>query len=166
MSAARRVILISATLALAVAPLAVHAQQAPQTARIGWLASGGADRNSAFITSFRQAMRDLGYVEGNNLVIEARYASGQFDKVPGLAAGLIAVKPDVLIVEGTPAAQEAKKASSSIPIVMTVVADPIGAALVDSLARPGGNVTGLTDFKALGLSPPQSVLARAEGVIQ
>jgi putative ABC transport system substrate-binding protein len=86
-------------------------------------------------------------LEGTTFIIEARYAAGQFEKVPSLAAELIALKPDVLIVEGTPAAQGAKKASSTIPIVMTIVADPIGAGLVDSLARPGGNVTGLTDFQ-------------------
>jgi len=81
------------TVAFVMAPQTVLAQQAPKTARIGWLASGGADRNSVFLTSFSQAMRELGYLEGNNLIIEARYAAGQYKKLPALAAEVIALKP-------------------------------------------------------------------------
>jgi putative tryptophan/tyrosine transport system substrate-binding protein len=129
---------------LLVAPLAARGQQAGKMARIGWLSSGGVERNSRFVATFRQGLKELGYVEGKDVFFEERYAEGQFEKLPALAADLIRLKSDVLVVEGTPAAQAAKTASSVIPIVMTLVADPVGDGLVTSLAQPGGNVTGFS----------------------
>ena len=130
------------TVAFVMAPQTVLAQQAPKTARIGWLASGGADRNSVFLTSFSQAMRELGYLEGNNLIIEARYAAGQYEKLPALAAEVIALKPDILVTEGTPATQTAKRASSTIPIVMTIIADPVAAGSSTASRAPAATSPG------------------------
>jgi putative ABC transport system substrate-binding protein len=94
----------------------------------------------------RMALRDLGYVEGQNLVVDVRAAEGRNQRFPGLAAELVALKPDAIVAESTPAAVAAKAATATIPIVMMAVSDPVGSGLVASLARPGGNVTGVTDF--------------------
>jgi ABC-type uncharacterized transport system substrate-binding protein len=91
-----------------------------------------------------QALRDLGYVEGRNVVLEVRYAEGRNERFPSLAAELVNLKVDVLVAQSTPAAIAAKQASSSVPIVMVVVGDPLGAKLIESLAHPGGNVSGLS----------------------
>jgi len=93
-------------------------------------------------------LRELGYVEGKTVVIEPRHAAGRFDRLPELALELVRLKVDVLVVSGAPAAHAAKKATGTIPIVITNAADPVGTGLVASLARPGGNVTGLSDFNA------------------
>src|SRR5262249_23290869 len=90
-----------------------------------------------------QGLRDLGYVEGRNLVIEDRNAGGKPDRLPALAAELVALKVEVLVASGTPAARAAKQATQTVPIVFTAIASPITSGLVTSLARPGGNVTGL-----------------------
>lgn len=94
--------------------------------------------------AFRQGLRDAGYAEGRDVVIEWRSASGDYDKIAGLAADLVQSKVEVIVVENTNAALAAKRATSTIPIVMTIVADPVGSGLVASLAHPGGNVTGLS----------------------
>jgi putative tryptophan/tyrosine transport system substrate-binding protein len=94
--------------------------------------------------AFLEGMRALGYVEGQNLVMEYRGAAGQYERFPALAAELVRLKVDVLLVPNTPAALAAKQATSTIPIVMTAIADPVGSGLVASLARPGGNITGVT----------------------
>ena len=91
----------------------------------------------------------MGYVEGKNIAIEQRYADGQFDKIPELAAELVRLKVDVLVAYGDSAIPVAKKATSTIPIVMTVHPDPVGEGIVASLARPGGNVTDLSDLYAV-----------------
>jgi putative ABC transport system substrate-binding protein len=121
------------------APLAVEAQQAAKIARIGYLAPNLAT-GSHLREAFRQGLRDLGYVEGRNLVIESRGAEGKFERFPALAAELVALKVDVIVASGTLAALAAKRATRSIPIVFPTLGDPATDGLVASFARPGGNV--------------------------
>jgi putative tryptophan/tyrosine transport system substrate-binding protein len=125
---------------LALCPSA-DAQQLKKVPRIGWLIG----TNQARIEAFRQGLRDLGYIEGQNLIIEYRYAEGKLDRLPELAAELVRLKVDAIFVQSTPAVQAAKKATTTIPIV-SVSGDPVGLGLVASLARPGGNVTGLANL--------------------
>jgi putative tryptophan/tyrosine transport system substrate-binding protein len=122
------------------APLTAEAQQATKVHRIGCLSAGERD---PYMEAFLEGMRTLGYVEGQNFVMEYRYAAGQYERLPALAAELVRLKVDVLMVVSTPAALALKNATTTIPIVMTGVGDPVGSGLVASLARPGGNVTGL-----------------------
>jgi len=132
---------------LGVAPLAPEAQQPTHVHRIGVLlgpAPGPGPGRGPNLEAFLEGMRALGYVEGQNLVIEYRWAEGQFERFPDLAAELVRLKVDVLVVPITPAALAAKHATKTIPIVMVSVGDPVGSGLVASLARPGGNVTGLS----------------------
>jgi putative ABC transport system substrate-binding protein len=128
---------------LFVAPLAAEAQEAAKVARIGWLAVNLA-ANPRLREAFLQGLRDLGYVEGRNVVIEDRSAEGKPERVPALAAELVALKVDVIVTSGTPQALAAKHATRSVPIVFAGVSDPVKSGLVTSLARPGGNVTGLS----------------------
>jgi putative tryptophan/tyrosine transport system substrate-binding protein len=131
-------------LGLLAAPLAAEAQQAAKIARIGYLVTSLAARPH-LQEAFRQGLRDLGYVEGRNVVIEYRDAEGKFERLPALAAELVALKVDVIVAaDGTPPALAAKRATSTLPIVFAAVADPVTSGLVTSLARPGGNVTGLS----------------------
>jgi len=123
-----------------------EAQQAKKIPRIGFLESGGADRTKSRLAAFQQGLQELGYLEGKNIVIEQRYAGGKFERLPELAAELVRLKVDVILAGGAPAAHAAKQITTTIPIVMGNAADPVGTGLVQSLARPGGNVTGLSDF--------------------
>jgi putative ABC transport system substrate-binding protein len=132
------------TALLSVAPF-VQAQQAGKVARIGILSStpsAAAQR----LETFRQGLRDLGWVEGKNIIIEYRYSEGRIDREPELAAELVRLKVDVIFVGGAQPALAAKKATTTIPIVMAYAGDPVGLGLVASLARPGGNVTGLSSL--------------------
>jgi putative tryptophan/tyrosine transport system substrate-binding protein len=124
----------------------VEAQQPAKVPRIGVLAGSSASGESPRVEAFRQGLRDLGHVEDKNIAIEYRYANAKFDKLPALADELIRLKVDVLVVSTTPAVQAARNATGTIPIVFFGVFDPIAAGLVDSLARPGGNVTGFTNI--------------------
>jgi putative ABC transport system substrate-binding protein len=129
---------------LLTAPLVAEAQQAAKIARIGYLASNLA-ANPHLAEAFRQGLRDLGYVEGRNIVIEYRSAEGKPERFPALAAELVALKVDVIVLAGgTLAALAAKQATRTIPIVFPAAADAVTSGLVTSLARPGGNVTGLS----------------------
>src|SRR5450432_2321142 len=125
-------------------PSAADAQ--PKIARIGYLASNLA--NQGPLEAFRQGLRDLGYVEGRNLVIEYRDAQGKLEPLPTLAAELVALKVDVILATSTAAALAAKQTTSVVPIVFATVPDPVASGLVASLARPGGNVTGLSNLNA------------------
>jgi putative ABC transport system substrate-binding protein len=125
-------------------PFAAHAQQAGKTWRIGMLETTGEAAKPADITAFRQALRGLGYVEGQNLNIEYRSADGRPDRFPALATELIALKVDLIVTRGTPAAVAAKNATKTIPIVMAAIGDPL--LIVASLARPEGNITGFSAF--------------------
>jgi putative ABC transport system substrate-binding protein len=132
------------TLSLTLAPLAMEAQQAGRVPRIGWLAAGSAAATMPLTDAFRQGLRQLGYVEGKDIVIEYRYAEGKLDRLPELAGEIVQLKVDVIVVGNTAAIQAAKKATSTIPTVMVGSGDPVGLGLVTSLARPGGNLTGLS----------------------
>jgi ABC-type uncharacterized transport system substrate-binding protein len=121
------------------------AQQPAKLHRIGVL-SGGVPGSSPDIEAFRQGLRDLGYVEGKNLVIEYRYSERDVNRYPDLLSDLLRLKVNVIICEGTSATIAAKKATSTVAIVMTSTTDPVGNGLIASLARPGGNVTGLTSI--------------------
>jgi len=127
-------------------PLGVHAQQS-RLARIGALVLTNADAQSLG-KELREGLRELGYVEGQNFAFELRSADGNADRLPELAAELVRLQVDVIVAAYTPCALAAKRATTSIPIVMAAVADPIGSGLVQSLARPGGNVTGFSNMAA------------------
>jgi putative ABC transport system substrate-binding protein len=143
----RRRFLLTSVAGVLVTPLAAGAQQAAKIARIGWLA-GNRAASPHLPEAFRQGLRDLGYVESGNVVIEYRDAEGKFERLPALAAELVALKVDVIVAGGTPQALAAKQATRTVPIVFAAAGDPVTSGLVTSLARPGGNVTGLT-----GLGP-------------
>jgi putative ABC transport system substrate-binding protein len=129
-------------LGLLVAPFVAEAQQAAKVARIGYLA-GNLAANPPQHEAFRQGLRDLGNVEGRNVVIEYRSAEGRFERLPALAAELVGLKVDVIVTSDTPAALAAKQATRTVPVVFSFAVDPVTSGLVTSLARPGGNVTGL-----------------------
>jgi len=134
---------IVAALSMGLGAADLGAQPPPgKIARIGFLHPGTPPNASADV--FRQTLRDLGYVEGRNVAIEFRWAEGRMDRLSPLAAELVALKPDVIVVGTTPAIKAVAEKTKSIPIVMTVVADPVADGLVQSLGHPGGNVTGLT----------------------
>ena len=140
---------VTLTLSLLVAPLTAAAQQPTKVYRIGRLSSGSSPLPHELnpnLEAFRQGLRALGYVEGQNLVIEYRYAEGQEDRCPGLAAELVRLPVDVLVAAGTAPIQAAQHATSTIPIVMAWGTDPVAQGFVASLARPGGNITGLSSI--------------------
>jgi putative ABC transport system substrate-binding protein len=139
----RRTFMVMLTGGIVAAPLAAEAQQAAKIARIGFLASNLA-ANPHLPEAFRQGLRDLGYVEGRNVMIEYRDAEGKSERLPALAAELVVLKVDVIVVASTPPALAAKQATKTIPIVFTAVGDAVTDGLVASLARPGGNITGLS----------------------
>ncbi|MEO8442964.1 MAG: ABC transporter substrate-binding protein, partial [Betaproteobacteria bacterium] len=143
-----REFLIAAT--LLAAPLAASAQShMNKIPRIGYLSVATAERDKDWLTALRQGMKDLGYIEGKNIAIEVRHAAGYTEQLLPLAMELVTLKIDIFVVYGAPAAvHAAQKADSKIPIVMTVGVDPVRNGLVASLARPGGNVTGLSDLHA------------------
>jgi putative ABC transport system substrate-binding protein len=122
------------------------AQQRGKVPRIGFLGNSTPALEENLIGPFREGLRDLGYVEGKNIVIEWRWAEGKYERFPTLIAELIASKVDVIVTAGTPSTQAYQKARTSIPLVMVAVGDPIGTGIVASLNRPGGNITGLTSM--------------------
>ena len=121
-----------------------EAQEPKKVARIGYLAFGSPSTIPARIEAFRQGLRELGYVEGKNIFIEWRSAEGNADRLPALAAELVRLKVDVIVTNGPYSTRAAKAATVTIPIVMAAVGDPVGDGIVASLARPGGNITGLS----------------------
>jgi putative ABC transport system substrate-binding protein len=125
-------------------PLAARAQQQTKIARIGILGLVSAAAVAPYVNAVRAGLRDLGYIEGKNLIIEYRFGDGNYDRLPNLAAQLVHLNVDVLVTFAAPGTQAAKFATSTIPIVMAVTADAIGTGLIASLAHPGGNVTGTT----------------------
>ena len=120
------------------------AQQAKKVPRIGYLGATSRSTNPARIEAFRQGLSELGYVEGKNIVIEYRFAEGKLDRFPALASELVRLKVDVVLTGGPIATRSAKQATATIPIVMAYDDDPVGSGFVTSLARPGGNITGLS----------------------
>jgi putative tryptophan/tyrosine transport system substrate-binding protein len=142
-------LVVTLALAILVAPLATNAQPAGQVYRIGFLRES--QPPTAWVEAFQQGLRERGYVEGQNVVVDFRVADGSLDQLPQLAEELVRSKVDILMVPNMPAALAAKQATSTIPIVMVAISDPVGNGLVASLARPGGNITGLAAF------PPEFV---------
>jgi len=120
--------------------------QAGKTPRIGFLGNSTAALEANLIGPWREGLRDFGYVEGQNVAVEYRWAEGRYERFPALIAELLALKVDVIVTAGTPAAQAVKRATSTIPLVMIAVGDPVGTRLVSSLGRPGGNATGLVSI--------------------
>ena len=131
--------------ALVAAPLASFAQQPAKASRVGVLATLSASVFASRVDALRGGLRDLGYVEGRNIVIEPRSAE-KFDRMPELAAELVSLKVDIIVAGGTPAIRAARQASEAMPIVIAAVGDAVAGGLVASLARPGGNTTGSTYF--------------------
>jgi ABC-type uncharacterized transport system substrate-binding protein len=127
----------------------VDAQQPKKISRVGYLAAVSAAADAPRLEAFRQGLRDLGYIEGQNMIIEYRHESGGFERLPELVAELVGQKPDVLVAVTTNAVQTAQKATTTIPIVFMGVTDPVTTGLVESLARPGGNITGITNMAAI-----------------
>jgi len=146
----RRRFLLTSLAGVLAAPLAAEAQQTTKVWRIGYLGYGYATE-ARDLEAFRQRLRDLGYVEGKNLVIESRVVESSFERLPALAAELVGLKLDAVAAYGNATILALKRATQTIPIVMIAAGDPVGAGLVSSLARPGGNVTGLSNL-AEGLS--------------
>ena len=147
MSGMRRREFVSLLSGAAAWPFAAGAQQLGKLSTIGFL-HYGSPGPSPEVDAFRQGLRDLGYIEGKNINIEYRFASGRVERLPELAAELVHLKPDVIVSPTTAASLSAKQATGTIPIVIAGVADAVGAGLVASIARPGGNVTGLTSISA------------------
>jgi putative tryptophan/tyrosine transport system substrate-binding protein len=130
-------------------PLAGEAQQPGKVPRVGFLGPRSRSDGTPYLDAFLQGLRELGWVEGQNIAIEYRFAEGRLDRLAALAAELVRLKVDVILAASTPPAVAAKSATSTIPIVMATSADPVELGLVASLARPGGNVTGLSFSVAL-----------------
>jgi putative ABC transport system substrate-binding protein len=137
------VLMLTLTLTVSVALLTSEAQPAGKVPRVGVIVETSA--NAVHVTAFGQGLDELGYIEGQNIVVEYRYAHGLLDRVPQLAAELIGLDVDVLVVGGTVSAQSAKAVTRTVPVVFTLAGDPVGSGLVASLARPGGNATGLSN---------------------
>src|SRR5262245_55662572 len=134
------------TLLLLVSATFVEAQQAKKIPRIGYLSSTSPSAGASRIEAFRQGLRELGYVEADNLGIEWRYAEGKLDRLPALAAELVRLSVDIIVSASPPVTGAVKDATVTIPIVMAHDPDPVGNGFVASLARPGGNITGLASF--------------------
>jgi putative ABC transport system substrate-binding protein len=144
----RRTFLGSLTLGIFGLAQAASAEQSGRQYRVGFLGNSTAALEATLVGAFRDGLRELGYVEGRNIVIEYRWAEGEYARLSALIAELLALKVDVIVTAGTPAALAVKRATTSIPLVMVAVGDPVGTGLVPSLSHPGGNITGLTSIAA------------------
>ncbi len=142
----RRAFIGALTAGMFVAPLAGVAQQPAKVHRIGVI--GERSETDSFVVAFRQGLRDFGYREGQNVIIEFRSTRGVLDRVPALARELIRLPVDVIVVGGSVSAKQVKAETTTVPIVFTTVGDPVGTGLVASLARPGGNATGMSNLQS------------------
>ena len=145
----RTITVLSLCVVLLAFTVPARAQQPTKVPRIGYLTAQTSSGELPRIDAFRQGLRALGYIEGQNIAIDFRFTDGKLERLPEVAAELVRLKVDVLIAISTNAAQAAKRATSTIPIFFMGVSDPIEAGLVDSLARPGGNITGLTNVMSV-----------------
>jgi putative ABC transport system substrate-binding protein len=145
-----RLIGFAVLLSLVVAPFAAEAQPAGKVYRIGYLANGNPTTSAPFVEAFQQGLREFGWVEGQNVSIEYRWADGNLELLPALAADLLKAPLDVVVLAGGPAVRAARQATRTVPIVSAITSDPVAAGFAVSLARPGGNVTGsAVQFDAL-----------------
>jgi putative tryptophan/tyrosine transport system substrate-binding protein len=173
----RRTVLLG-TLAALLTPRTGQAQPV-KTARVGVLGAATAATFADNLDVFRKGLRELGWVEGQNLTLESRFLRERYDELAALAAGLVKLGVDVIFGMGTPAIQAAKRATTTIPIVIETLGDAVDSGLVSNLARPGGNVTGVSGFapelsgkrllaaaRHLGLTIPPTLLLRANHVIE
>jgi len=144
--AKQRILAVTLSAMLFALCFSAHAvQQSAKVPRVGYLSYGSVEIDKSLLAALQQGLRELGYLEGKNIIIEQRYAKGQADKLPELVTEFVRVNADVIVVTGDPAAYAAKK-GTAIPIVIVTSPDPVGTGLIASLAHPGGNVTGLSDF--------------------
>ena len=139
---------------------AAEAQQPSQMARVGYLEFGSAAPGTPHLEAFRRGLRELGWHEGQNITIDVRYAEGKQDRLPAFAADLVRLKVDLIFASATPAALAAKRATTTIPIVIGFVADPVGSGLVPRLGRHGGNITGWTHLAGLELNAKRLEILR------
>jgi putative tryptophan/tyrosine transport system substrate-binding protein len=157
----RRKLLVALGVGALATPLTAFAQQKGKVWRIGFLGTASASGYAGRVDALRAGLRDLGYVEGKNIVIEFRWAEGKYERLPELAAELVRLKVEIIVAQGTPGILAAKNATTTIPIVMPASADPVAVGLVASLARPGGNVTGMTGFGPEGAAKRLELLKDA-----
>jgi ABC-type uncharacterized transport system substrate-binding protein len=132
--------------ALLATPIAAHGQQSGKVHRIGFLGSTSPKSHGAFVDAFRDGLRERGYVEGKSVLIEYRWAESDYGRLPALAADLVRLNVDLILTHGSPGGRAAKAATTTIPIVVAITGDVVATGLVQSLARPGGNLTGLSFF--------------------
>ena len=159
----KKVIRLALSAMLLALSFPANAQQAAKVSRIGFVSSSGDPRAPGpLVEAFRQRLRDLGYIEGKNLLVEYRYAEGKLDRIPGLVAELVRMKVDALVVSSVPAIRAARRETKTIPVVMVISVDPVATGIVDSLARPGGNITGIAslarDLREQGLDVLREVV--------
>jgi putative ABC transport system substrate-binding protein len=157
----RRAFMAAAGVGVLAAPLGARAQPPAKPARIGLLGLGSSEGTASRLEALRAGLRELGYVEGKSIVMEYRWADGHTGRLPDLADELVDLKVDVLITQGTAGARAAKRATATIPIVMTAALDAVGARLIVSIARPGGNITGTTIFSLESSAKQIDVLKEA-----
>ena len=138
------IIVAAFTISVLITPSASQAQHKGHVPRVGYLGTSSASLEAELVNAFREGLRERGYVEGQNIVVEYRWAEGNYQRFPDLIADLVKLKVDLILTAGTPGALAAKRATQTIPIVMAVTGDAVATGLVSSLARPGGNLTGLT----------------------
>jgi putative ABC transport system substrate-binding protein len=138
------IIVVAFTISVLITPSASQAQHSGHVPRVGYLGTSSPSLEPELVKAFREGLRDHGYVEGQNIVIEYRWAEGNYQRFPDLVADLVKLKVDLILTAGTPGALAAKRATQTIPVVMAVTGDAVATGLVSSLARPGGNLTGLT----------------------
>ena len=155
-----QLVTLTVALVLLTLPLPAEAQSAAKSARIGYLATGSASADAPLHEAFRQGLRDRGWIEGQNVAIEYRWADGRLDRLPHLAADLVRLNVDVIFTPSTASTAAARNATRTIPIVMAMVADPVGRGMIASLARPGGNLTGLSIGVGLGFIGKQLELIK------
>jgi len=145
-TSARGFAVFALALSILAAPFAAHAQQPAKVPRVGYLSVLSFTDNPHDLEAFRQGLRELGYVEGQNIAIEYRFGEGRPERLPALAAELVRLKVDVIVTAAPAAPEAAKQATNTVPIVFAVVGDPVAVGLVASVARPGGNITGLSSI--------------------
>src|SRR5713226_1576360 len=146
MMSSRAALAAALAVGILITPIVAEAQPAAKVPRIGYLVTGSLEspETRVALDAFRQGLRESDYVEGQNIAIEYRSADGKIERFPGLATELARLKVDLIVAPNTPAARAAQQATTTIPIVASAMSDPVGDGLVASLARPGGNITGLT----------------------